>query len=83
MGTSSVLYLIDFFFIKFHPQIIASLFAKSIFLLIFVNNIVGSRPAIPGIADTVISIFLMCFSTLEILLRITIFLFLYFFLIFK
>ena len=60
MGTNSVLYLIEFFFIRFQPQIIASLFAKRIFLLILVNNIVGSKPAIPGIADTVMSTFLMC-----------------------
>ena len=60
IGINSVLYLIEFFFIKCQPQIIASLLARRIFLLIFVKNIVGSRPAIPGIADTVKSIFLMC-----------------------
>ena len=59
MGTNSVLYLIEFFLIKCQPQIIASLFAKRIFLLSLVNNIVGSKPAIPGIADTVTSIFLI------------------------
>jgi len=46
------------FFIKFHPQIIDSLFAIRIFLLILVNSTVGFNPAIPGIAAIVISDFL-------------------------
>jgi len=78
-GINSVLYLIELFFIRCQPQIIASLFAKRIFLLILVNNIVGSKPAIPGIADTVMSIFLICFWRLIVSFRITIFLFLYLF----
>ena len=36
---------------------IASLLAMRIFLLILVNIIVGFKPAIPGIAEIVISIF--------------------------
>ena len=57
IGTNSVLCLSAIFFIKCQPQIIASLLAKRIFLLILVNNMVGSKPAIPGIAETVTSIF--------------------------
>ena len=40
---------------RFHPQIIDSLFAIKIFLLFFVNKIVGAKPDIPGIAEIVIS----------------------------
>ena len=43
---------------KFQPQIIDSLFAIKIFLLICVRSIVGFRPAIPGIAAIEISDFL-------------------------
>ena len=53
-----VLYLFDCFFIKFQPQIIDSLFAINIFLLFLIKLKVGSKPAIPGIAATVISNFL-------------------------
>ena len=46
------------FVIKSQPQIIASLFANKIFLVFLVKRIVGSRPAIPEIADTTMSFFL-------------------------
>ena len=61
MGTNSVLYLIEFFFINCQPQIIDSLLAKRIFLLILVNSIVGFNPAIPGMAETVIVVFFFNF----------------------
>ena len=57
IGINFVLYLIAFLLIKFQPQTIDSLFAKRTFLLIFMKVSVGLRPAIPGIAETVTSIF--------------------------
>ena len=47
--------------IKFHPQIIDSLFAINILLVNFIILIVGSKPAIPGIAEIVNSDFLKVF----------------------
>ena len=79
IATNSDLYLIAFFFIKSQPQIIASLFAIRIFLLILVNKIVGSNPAIPGMAETVTSIFFIYFEMCLTSLRIVIFLSLHFF----
>ena len=67
---------------KPQPQIIDSLFAINNLLLFFVNFIVASRPAIPGIAATVISNFFFVFLRKLKLFRICILLFLYFFLLF-
>ena len=39
----------------FQPQIIDSLFANKTFLLFLIKKIVGSKPAMPGIATTVMS----------------------------
>ena len=39
------------FFIKLQPQIIDSLLATKIFLVILINDKVGCKPAIPGIAE--------------------------------
>ena len=71
------------FLIKFQPQIIDSLFAIKIFLLILVNSIVGFNPAIPGIAAIVISDFLKYLFLISISLIILTFLFLNFFLTFS
>jgi hypothetical protein len=50
-----------------------SLLAISIFLLSFIKANVGSSPAIPGIAETDMSIFLIYFCIFVILFRIIIF----------
>ena len=50
-----MLFLDAVFLIKFHPHTIDSLLAIKIFLLFFINSIVGFNPAIPGIAAMVIS----------------------------
>ena len=71
----------DSFLIKFHPQIIDSLFAISIFLLNLVINIVGKRPAIPGIDEIDISDLFLKFIFVK-LFNILIFFFLNFFLTF-
>ena len=52
-----VLFLVEIFLISPQPHIMALLLAINIFLLGFIISIVGERPAIPGIADIVISIF--------------------------
>ena len=57
IGIILVLYLFPSLLIICQPQIIDSLFARSIFLLFLVKLIVGSNPAIPGIDDIVMSIF--------------------------
>ena len=44
-----------FLLIKFHPQIIDSLLAMRIFLVLSIILIVGIKPAIPGIAEITIS----------------------------
>ncbi len=49
------LYFLSSFEINFHPQIILSLLAISIFFENLIILIVGNNPAIPEIADTVIS----------------------------
>ena len=77
-GTISDLYLSEFFLIKSQPQIIDSLFAINIFLLFFIIEIVGFKPAIPGIAETVISIFFLSLIESK-LLSIKVLLFLNFF----
>ena len=82
-GTILVLFLLAVFFIISQPQIIASLFANKIFLLILVNFIVGSSPIRPGIAAIVISIFFFEKLSALKLLTILILLFLNFFFIFK
>ena len=62
IGITFVLYLEARLFIKCQPHIIDSLLASRIFLLLLVIIKVGSRPAIPGIADIVISdFFVNCF----------------------
>ena len=55
IGIILVLYFLASFFIRFHPQIIDSLFAIKIFFENLMILIVGSKPAIPGIAEIVIS----------------------------
>ena len=52
-GINLVLFLINFLLIKFHPHIIASLFAIAIFLVNFIILIVGSKPSIPEIEFSV------------------------------
>ena len=79
IGINSVLYLDAVFFIKFQPQTIDSLFAKRIFLLNFIKVSVGSRPARPGIAETLMSIFFIYLFKLIVLFKIFIFLYLFFF----
>ena len=81
IGIILVLFFLAFFLIKFHPHITDSLFAINSFLLIFIISSVGSRPAIPGIADIVILFFLLKFISL-ILFKIFTFLILEFFLTF-
>ena len=49
------LYFLSSVKINFHPQIILSLLAISIFFENLIILIVGNKPAIPEIADTVIS----------------------------
>ena len=49
IGIKLVLYLIKDLFIKFHPQIIDSLFAIAIFFVCGITSIVGSSPSIPDI----------------------------------
>ena len=51
IGIIFVLFFTEKFLIKFHPQIIASLLAKSNFLVNLINAKVGTKPAIPGIAE--------------------------------
>ena len=48
-GINSVLFLINSFFIKFHPHIIDSLLAIVIFFFYFIILIVGSKPSRPTI----------------------------------
>ncbi len=74
-----VLFLNAVFLIKFHPQIIDSLLAIKIFLLFFVNSIVGFNPAIPGMAAIVISDLVKKKSLISKLLKIFIFFFFIFF----
>ena len=57
-----------------------SLFAKRIFLLKLIKDNVGSSPAIPGIAETVMSIVLIYFSIFLRLFKMIICLNLFFFL---
>ena len=64
------------------PQITDSLFANNTFLLIFANLIVGSKPAIPTIAEIVMSNFIWFKLKSVSLLKILIVFFLYCFLIF-
>ena len=54
-GIILVLYFFDSFFIKFQPQIIDSLLAIKSFFVDLIILIVGFKPAIPEIADIVIS----------------------------
>ena len=56
IGINLVFFFFDKFLIKCHPQITDSLFAIRIFLLSFINAIVGSRPENPGIAEMHISV---------------------------
>ena len=72
------------FLIKFHPQIIDSLFAIKIFLLFFVNSMVGFKPAIPGMAAIVISdILIFLFSKSKILINLILLFLNFFFTLFK
>jgi len=73
-----VLFFLAFFFIKFQPQMIASLFAIRIFFVFFITFIVGERPAIPGMAEITIS-YLIFFSLKSKTLSIFTLLFLNFF----
>ena len=60
----------EHFLIKFHPQIIASLLAIKSFFVNLIINKVGGNPAIPGIAEIVISaliLYLMSSKELTIL----------------
>ena len=66
IGIILVLVFKEVFFNKFQPQIIDSLFAIRIFLLILIMEIVGCNPAIPGIAETVISDFFFNFIELKL-----------------
>ena len=59
IGIILELYFDISFFIKSHPQIIASLLAMRIFLLNLIILRVGKRPERPGIAATVISDFFL------------------------
>ena len=64
---SLVLYLRAFFLIKSQPQMTDSLFAINIFLLNLIFRIVGFKPAIPGIAEIVISVLFCEFKKLKLL----------------
>ena len=55
IGVKIQLYFLSSFEINFHPQIILSLLAIKIFLENLIILIVGNKPAIPEMADTVIS----------------------------
>ena len=57
IGIISVFFCKQIFLIICQPHMIDSLLANNIFLLILVNLIVGSRPAIPTIPQIEISIF--------------------------
>ena len=63
-----------------HPHIIVSLLASKIFLLVLANFIVGSRPAIPTIAEIVISNFnFFNLKSLKLLKILTLFFLCFFF----
>ena len=61
IGTNLTLCFFDALFINFQPHIIDSLFANNNTLLIEMNLIVGSKPAMPGIAQIVKSTFFSTF----------------------
>ena len=66
-----------------HPQIIDSLLANKIFLLIFINCKVGFKPDYPVIAEIVMSIFFFFLGISKKLFKMLIFFFLNFLTIFK
>ena len=55
IGNNFVLLILEIFFKICQPQIILSLLASKTFLLFLMKYIVGSRPAMPTIAEMVIS----------------------------
>ena len=78
-GIIFVLYILDLFCINSQPHITDSLLAISIFFDELIIEIVGAKPAIPDMADIVISDFFKLYFSIEF---ITLVLFLNLFFIF-
>ena len=74
IGTKVQLNFISSLLINFHPQIILSLFAIKIFFENLIILIVGIKPAIPEIADTVISNFIFFNELISSMIKIFFFL---------
>ena len=53
IGINLVLYFFNFFFIKYQPQIMDSLFALAIVFVNFITSKVGLRPSKPDIPHIV------------------------------